>query len=233
MISAIDSTSSSLMAMQQMQGQRPPQPPSFSQIDTDGSGGVDKIELSESLANSPFAEQLQEADYDKIFAMLDTDSDGILSQSETEEGQAKIGQYMADTYGITGPGKAMEGAPPPPPPSFSDIDIDGSGDVDESELAELLGNSPMAEQLQDGDLEEIFAMLDSDGDGVLSESELSDGHLKVGEYMQDKYGITPPDQQQVANTGGENALATKAINSYLQNSETASILKSTLVDILE
>lgn len=126
-----------------------------------------------------------------------------------------------------------QGQRPPKPPEFSEIDTDSSGGIDKAELAESLGKAPFAEQLQDEDIDEIFAMLDTDSDGILSESENAEEPSKIGEFMMTKYGMTRPEMPTTSQANSENAVVSQAINSYLQNSELSSSLNSTLVDIFE
>jgi Ca2+-binding EF-hand superfamily protein len=122
----------------------------FARLDTNGDGGIDKTELQ--VMVDRMAEKTGEtSSIDEIFALLDADADGLLSDTEMP-------------------------APPPPPGGrmgndpFSEMDTDGDGAIDKTEMA------AMSEQLveQTGlslDVDEIFERLDANADGKIDSSE--------------------------------------------------------------
>ncbi|WP_290640067.1 EF-hand domain-containing protein [Aquabacterium sp.] len=136
--------------------------PSFSKIDTDGSGGLDKTELQSMLDKGPQGVQ-GSGSTDDLFSKLDSDGDGSISQSELDTGmkppsrddstQNGFGSMGMDTQafaammggsmgGSMGGMNGMGGMPPPPPPSGDDsggfslsaLDSDQDGSITKSEF---------------------------------------------------------------------------------------------------
>lgn len=138
--------------------------PSFSKIDTDGSGGLDKTELQSMLDKGPQGVQ-GSGSTDDLFSKLDSDDDGSISQSELDTGmkppgrddsnsQNGFGSMGMDTQsfasmmggnmgGNMGGMNGMGGMPPPPPPpsgddsggfSLSALDSDQNGSITKSEF---------------------------------------------------------------------------------------------------
>ena len=85
---------------------QPAQPPSFTELDADGSGYL----TADEVAADPFLS-------DK-FSALDSDSDGTLSEDEVKMPQPAAGG-----------GGGMK------PPAFSDLDSDGDGELSADEVA--------------------------------------------------------------------------------------------------
>ena len=83
------------------------------------------------------------SDVSKLFASLDTDADGSLSETELDA--------------------ALDAARPPPPPP--------GGPRGGSEASASGANGASGS----GDVSELFAKLDTDGDGSLSRTDLEDG----------------------------------------------------------
>lgn len=132
--------------------------PSFSSIDTDGSGGLDKTELQAMIDKGPRgAQRAQQSTQgsdstsgtsglstDDLFSKLDSDGDGTISQTELDTGMKPPGQDSQssqnafggmgmDTQGFAAMmGGMMGGMPPPPPPgdgdSFSLSQLDSDQD---------------------------------------------------------------------------------------------------------
>lgn len=90
---------------QQMGGPGAPPPPSpedmFAATDTDGSGGVSLSEFSKGSD----ASSISTDDAEALFKMIDTDSDGSITQAETK---GFFETMMGDAQ------KADRGPPPPP-----------------------------------------------------------------------------------------------------------------------
>lgn len=134
--------------------------PSFSKIDTDGSGGLDKTELQSMLDKGPQGVQ-GSGSTDDLFSKLDSDGDGSVSQSELDTGKKPPGRddsssqngfgsmgmdtqsFAAMMGGGMGGMNGMGGMPPPPPPpsgddsggfSLSALDSDQDGSITKSEF---------------------------------------------------------------------------------------------------
>lgn len=95
-INGINSTISGSIMSQGMRS-RPDPAEKFQSLDVDGSGGLDKTELSE-LAKELSKMTGKTLDIDSSITTYDANGDGVLSQDETDK-------MMRDTLG-----------PPPPPP---------------------------------------------------------------------------------------------------------------------
>ncbi len=140
--------------------QQPKQKPS---IDSDGDNAISKDELS-SFLSEVSSKTSEELDSEEIFTSLDSDGNGSISEDEGK----KLSDYL--------PNKGMPpmgGMPPGEPPQggmFSKIDSNGDNSIDKSELSSLVEDisSKSGEEI---DSEELFASLDSDEDGTISEEE--------------------------------------------------------------
>ncbi len=125
-IGAIGQAGSGVFAM----SERPPVPPSseemFNKVDSDGSGGVDKVELSD-MAQKMSRMHGETVDSEALMASFDADEDGTLSESELDSAL----QSLRPSGGPQGAGPA--GGPPPggPPPGGA------SGAEEEDEETEL------------------------------------------------------------------------------------------------
>jgi Ca2+-binding EF-hand superfamily protein len=121
------------------------QPPSFSSLDSDGSGGLNATELKAFLDKGPGAAgssasapstsgttsigSTSDAAFSALFNKLDTDSDGSISETELKAGKPTHGQGGQDSQnGLSGMGLGTQafagllgagdqGTRPPPPPS--------------------------------------------------------------------------------------------------------------------
>lgn len=147
-----------------------PKAPDFSEIDTDGSGTVDKAEFTafgEAMA-AKGAPAVSSAQQEEMFSNFDSDGDGLISE---DEHNAFAAQGPGGAGGAGGPGGAMQ------PPSFGDIDTDGSGGIDEDEFATFGATMEKngAKALSDDERAELFSKIDTDGNGLISEEELSAG----------------------------------------------------------
>jgi Ca2+-binding EF-hand superfamily protein len=151
MVNGIGSSSSSITEMYQQM---------FSKIDTNSDGSINNSEMSALLDES--SSNLT----DSLFSTLDADQDSLISSMEFSSGLDKLNQEMKKgmdgTEGVSG----MAGSPPPPPPDqvFDAADADEDGLVTKDELASVIGN--------DGaDIDELFAQVDTDGDGSITRTE--------------------------------------------------------------
>lgn len=183
----------------------------FNRMDQDGSGGINKNELSAVL------EKMSEktgttVDNDQLFSQYDSDGDQELSQDETknlmeslrpEVSQLGGMQAMQGMMGMGGMGMGgmQGGMPPGPPPDsekmFQEIDTDSSGGVSQSELQALLDETKSSTG-QATDVSELFETYDSDGDGELNADETKSALESLISSNQDAdrmraMGPPPPD----------------------------------------
>ncbi len=140
---------------------RPDPGEKFKELDTDGSNGLDKTELS-ALAKELSQMMGKSLDVDASISTYDADGDGELSQKE-------MNSMMKDTLGQ--PPEAPPGGAGQPMPNIS------FADSDKDQLAALL---KMLEQQTDSaaslnvppDPAATFKELDTDGSGGLNKTEL-------------------------------------------------------------
>lgn len=139
-------------------GQQPPKKP---EIDTDGSGSISKDELTSFISEMP-TDDSTSIDAEEIFSNLDTDGDGEISSEE----EKSLKDYLPKPQGM--PSMSQAGGPPPSMMSMADSNSDST--IDEDELSSLL--SDISEKTgTELDTDEIFAALDTDEDGTISEEE--------------------------------------------------------------
>ena len=152
MVSAICGASSSLNYASIKQAQQSPQD-RFSLSDADGSGELSLQEYSDSFVPSHVS------DVEGSFTQIDYDGNGSLSYEE-------LGQFAQENN--LGGGEQAGGPPPGggPPPSGGGGGVSSSDE--ESLLEELLEEA--AEESED-----LLALLDSDEDGTISQSEIKTG----------------------------------------------------------
>lgn len=133
----------------------------FSQMDTDGNGVIDTVELQS--FSQQMADKVNGPSADEMMATMDTDGDGQISKAEFDTAMTEMEAQMASQ---------TAGSPPPPPPeevSFSDLDTNGDGYVS---LEELQAAAPQdSDGTQGPSADEILARMDTDGDGQISKAE--------------------------------------------------------------
>jgi Ca2+-binding EF-hand superfamily protein len=145
------------------------QPPSFTTLDSDSSGGITLDELKsgapKGASDSKSAERAE-----KLFTAMDTDADGSVTSTEKDAFDARMAEnFQAMQFAV----QLMAGGAPPPPPSneevFAATDADGSGAVSLEEFSD----SDAVDDLSSDQLEQLFSLIDSDGSGEISETESS------------------------------------------------------------
>lgn len=141
-----------------MEGRGGGQKPSFSSIDTDGSGGLDKTEFTAMIEKGPEGAQgtqgssgTSSTSMDDLFSKLDADGNGSISQSELDAGMKPPGQ---DSQGSQN--------------AF------GNMGMDTQRFASMMGSGASSSSTSStDDAQALFDMIDSDKSGDLSKSEVS------------------------------------------------------------
>ncbi|MBK8086171.1 MAG: EF-hand domain-containing protein [Devosia sp.] len=144
------------------------QPPSFSAIDSDTSGGISLEELKASGPPDRSGAQSTER-AERLFLSMDKDGNGSVTSEEKDAFDSKVADQRQAMQFMT---QLMSGGSRPPSNAdiFSATDTDGSGAVSFEEFAASDG----AETISDEDLQALFSSLDADGDRSISETESSD-----------------------------------------------------------
>ena len=158
-----------MMSQQSMRGSF--QPPSFSSLDGDSSGG---ISLDELKASGPGGSQNAKdaARAEELFSKMDSDGDGSISESEKEtfdkgvQDRMNAMQVMAQLAG----GAGGAGGPPSASDMLENADTNEDGGIS---LDELKASTSEATSVDTETLEDLFASIDEDSDGSISEEELS------------------------------------------------------------
>jgi len=191
------SSYSNYASIQGAQGGRP-KPPDFSKLDADSSGGLSKAELQALFSDTSETDSVSSSKTDELFSKLDTDSDGSISESELKAGAPKPPSQdssgsLASMGMSTESFASMMGPPPPPPPSLSELDSDDDGTITKSEfgLSTTSSTSDTTSSTDESKLEELFAKIDSDGDGSLSSTEVADFESAMKE-AHGPQGMPPP-----------------------------------------
>ncbi len=144
------------------------QPPTFSSLDSDSSGGITLQEL-ESAAPGGASDSKSTARAQKLFAAMDSDQNGSVSSSEKDAFDKKLSdqqsaaQFMAQLFGTS---KAQQ---PSNQDVFAATDSNGDGSVSLDEFSS--GDS--ADGISSDNLSKLFGMIDSNGDGSVSSTESS------------------------------------------------------------
>ncbi len=146
--------------------------PSFSSIDTDGSGGLDKTELQAMIDKGPRGAQATQATQatqgsstdsavstngvstDDLFSKLDTDGDGSISQTELDKGMKPPGQDGNGQNAFGGMG----------------MDTQGFAAMMGSGMGGMMGGMPPPPPPGDGGGFSL-SQLDSDQDGSITKAE--------------------------------------------------------------
>jgi Ca2+-binding EF-hand superfamily protein len=151
----------------------------FAETDADGDESITSEELAEAVAEMN-EETGANVDASELFSAMDVDGDGLVTAAEHSAGfesmfGAKAGQGMGEGH-----------MPPPPPPagegedSFDEADVNEDGVIDASELRTAVESKNEATG-SDINADELFSMLDSDGDGTITSAELGQGMASMGD----------------------------------------------------
>ena len=146
----------------------------FATIDTNGDGVISCDELRAHLATVGYADEA----VGSIFALLDGDDNGELSQAELRHAFVRYDDPALRL--ALGLGTTEADA------IFSKIDINGDGQISKGELTAFMtaGGFPLERGLADS----IFNTLDTNGDGAVSREELRTGYVRYS-ALRDALGL--------------------------------------------
>lgn len=159
------------------------------EVDSDCSGTIEmdefcmmlaKLKGKRPLSHEYFVRQIPRKDrqnFEGVFALLDTDSDAMLTRDEVRAGLKRLGIHVKDANDFER--------------VFNEIDLDGSGTVELDEflvmMSKLRRPKPEIESAMysftDGEktrFEQIFRTFDGDGQGSMGLSELHQMFLQLG-----------------------------------------------------
>lgn len=143
------------------------QPPSFTTLDSDSSGGITLEELKSGAPNGVSGSKSAER-AEQLFSAMDADADGSVTSTEKDAFDARMAENVqAMQFAVQ---QLAGGAPPPPPGNeqvFAATDADDSGAVSLEEFSD----SSAAEELSSEQISELFSLIDSNGSGEISETE--------------------------------------------------------------
>lgn len=118
----------------------------FSRMDTDKSQGIDKNEFTSALSKN------SESEAEKLFSYFDSDGDGTINETESEDGFGKLLalKKSINNEQLFGKMNGTNEMPPPPPPPPSDSDMTSSQDSTETEDQSLSIDSESLSELFEG-----------------------------------------------------------------------------------
>ena len=154
------------------------------QADADGDGALTKEELEQARPGRGFGGPGGAARFDEVFAGLDKNADGVLTQDEVPEkladriaaadadgdGQVTKEELQAVRPGRGGPGGS--GGPPPIDQVFERSDANGDGKLTQDELPPQVA--------------ERIMKADADGDGAVTKEELEQARQAMGGQFADR-----------------------------------------------
>lgn len=150
----------------------------FSLIDVDGNGAATMEEVANHLSKAGYTEKVIK----QIFNKMDTNNDNEISREEFRSGMVEIealqsapgfGNYNAEFLD-----EIYEDADQ----VFQSADIDGDGEIEESELKNHLRR--MLPQYTEEAVNNIFRLLDRNGDKRISKDELRDAFVRCSALRQ-------------------------------------------------
>jgi Ca2+-binding EF-hand superfamily protein len=172
----------------------------LSQFDENQDGSLDSTELS------AFALDLSEksgktVDAGSLLTILDTNQDGVISEEELQAGRSQV----MTQYG-----------PPKPEDIYKKLDANQDGSLDETEISAFASQlSGKTGKTVDG--KTLLTALDSDGNGIVSESEFKSGRKKVEEM----FGLPDPREMKDTDTtstySASNNSTTNTLSNYIMD----------------
>jgi len=150
----------------------------FSLIDIDGNMHVSRDEISDHLQVAGYTEKV----INQIFAKMDVNKDNQISKDEFRSGMVLIKALQTapgfGSYNAQFVKEIYEDADQ----VFQSADADGNGEIDESELKNHLRRT--LPKYSDEAVNNIFRILDKDGDKTISRKELRDAFVRSSALRQ-------------------------------------------------
>ena len=163
----------------------------FKRMDQDGDGVISASEC-ETAASAMSQKTGLSITADEMMSIFDLDQDGSITQSEQTEATEAWEKHMASLMEVAG---IKPKGPPPPPPGRS------------SELSELV--------------EEIFAAMDTDGDGAIGKTEYEAAMEQLGKQSD---STTASSTATDSSTSGTAAAASTDATSSTEETSLAALL---------
>jgi len=173
----------------------------FTQMDQDSDGVISKSEC-ESAANEMSQKTGLSITADEMMSIFDLDQDGVITQSEQTEASEEWEKHMASL--MEEAGMSPMGPPPPPPPDMS------------SEISDLA--------------DQIFAAMDTDGDGVISKTEYEAAMEELGSQSESATASSGTSSTSASTSETSTAASTDATSSTEETSLSA--LLAQFLDLL-
>lgn len=207
-MSTISGVSSSGDAWANMKAQRSQmQAKMFAKADTDSSGGVDKTELQSLLDDvAKKTGVTNSSSTDKLFSKMDTNGDGSLSSDELGKGMKDIMPPPPSTMDFAQSRSTSSSTSSSSGDDlFGKVDTDGNGSVSKAEMQSLMDKmasgsgsdstssaATSSTSTASSSSSDMFAKLDTNGDGSLSQTEFEAGRTQGGNGPQGAGGMPPP-----------------------------------------
>jgi Ca2+-binding EF-hand superfamily protein len=143
------------------------QPPSFASLDTNDDGSITLDELKAGAPGGANAASDKRAE--KLFKAMDADGNGSISSDEKSAFDEKMQARRHDHHaGLAFLAQQSQG--PSNADVFAATDTNGDGSVSLDELS----SDDAAKGVSSDSMQKLFSLIDSDGNGSISETESSD-----------------------------------------------------------
>jgi Ca2+-binding EF-hand superfamily protein len=182
----------------------------FQKADSNDDKAISFEEFQSAGKNMPMGKTGGTDKAKEAFGKIDSDGNGSLSRDEMSALGDKMSSQM---QGMMLNMQSMMGGSGGPDLNamFGRADGDKNGGISRAEFDKARENSPMAGLLDQGDSDEAFGKIDSDGDGSLSKDEVSAFTKEMKEKM-----------HQMMGGGGQQAEFMQAMNAYRKGSGSGS-----------
>jgi Ca2+-binding EF-hand superfamily protein len=183
----------------------------FKKMDANGDGVVTKEEMQTAMDQISLTTG-KSIDVDKLFAELDTDGNGQISQAEWDAHEAKMAAHRH----------------PSPEKMFTLADTDKDGYISKDELKTAMENLPARPDGKSVNIDDLFTKMDTDGDGKISKSEFADFHKKMATHMRPNEDTTSSSSS--VNSSNPDSSSIKYLLKSLEDQDTQkqSLYQSTL-----
>jgi Ca2+-binding EF-hand superfamily protein len=167
----------------------------FKRMDQDGDGVISKSEC-ETAANAMSQKTGLSITADQMMSIFDLNQDGVITQSEQTEASPEWEKHMASLMEEAGMSPM---GPPPPPPGMS------------SEISDLA--------------DQIFAAMDTNGDGSISKTEYEAAMEQLGNQSDSTTASsTATDSSTSASTSGTSTAASTDATSSTEETSLSALL---------